>query len=67
MCCSTDNLDFVKERATKTIFKLLAAKPEGEQVGLFLRRRLSQFISLSPSRQQEWRLQHEGHCGSHQA
>lgn len=31
---STDNLDFVKERATKTIFKLLAAKPEGEQVGL---------------------------------
>lgn len=29
---STDNLDFVKERATKTIFKLLAAKPEGEQV-----------------------------------
>jgi hypothetical protein len=30
--CSTDNLEFVKERATKTIFKLLAAKPEGEQV-----------------------------------
>lgn len=29
---STDNLDFVKERATKTLFKLLAAKPEGEQV-----------------------------------
>jgi hypothetical protein len=32
VACSTDNLDFVKERATKTIFKLLAAKPEGEQV-----------------------------------
>jgi hypothetical protein len=31
--CSTDNLDFVKERATKAIYKLLIAKPEGEQVG----------------------------------
>jgi hypothetical protein len=31
--CSTDNIDFVKERATKTIFRMLVAKPEGEQVG----------------------------------
>jgi hypothetical protein len=32
--CSTDNIDFVKERATKTIFRMLVAKPEGEQVRL---------------------------------
>lgn len=30
--CSTDNLDFIKEKATKIISRLLSAKPEGEQV-----------------------------------
>jgi hypothetical protein len=29
--CSTDNLDFIKEKAIKAISRLLSAKPEGEQ------------------------------------
>jgi hypothetical protein len=29
--CSTDNLEFIKEKALKAISRLLAAKPEGEQ------------------------------------
>ena len=28
--CSRDNLEFVKDRAVKTMFDLLAGKPEGE-------------------------------------
>jgi hypothetical protein len=28
---STDNLDFIKEKAIKAISRLLSAKPEGEQ------------------------------------
>jgi ribosome biogenesis protein MAK21 len=28
--CSRDNLEFVKDRAIKTMFDLLAGKPEGE-------------------------------------
>jgi ribosome biogenesis protein MAK21 len=29
--CSTDNLEFIKEKAIKAISRLLSAKPEGEQ------------------------------------